>query len=186
MNNSEYFLSTNFHPYLTEIENLRITDQLSTDLLPILQQLQTEGTRGNVGFDLLYQRSNDKVKAYILESNGIHRTTGSTLPNSFAYNTDNKLFIWIPLSARYLAEWYNSFNKESLTALSQLLQSAGTDSGKPQIMNMRYEWVTSWYPVVWIASSWNTINELYDLYLKLGFLNTLGEKYVKDLFVNLA
>jgi len=181
----EFFGSTNYHPYLEKSEYDTLQDTLSKDLLPLLQSLQKEWVRGNVWFDILYQRANGNIKAYILESNWIYRTTGSTLPNCFGYNTKNDFFIGIPIIPKYINSDYMPLTPWTLLTLSKHLMALWTTPGEAQIMNIKSEWINLWYPVLWIAGAWPTIKEIQDLYLHAWLLNNAGKEYIKKIFATM-
>ncbi len=181
----EFFWSTNYHPYLDQSEQDIIQDELSKDLLPMLETLQKEWVRGNIWFDILYQRTDGKIKVYILESNWIYRTTWSTLPNCFWYNTKNKYFIGVPIIPKYLHSDYIPLNQWTLLAMAKHFMTLGTTLGEAQIMNIKSEWINLWYPVVWIAGAWPTIEEIQNLYSYAWFLNSDWEEYIKKIFATM-
>lgn len=181
----EFFWSTNYHSYLDQAEIDKIQHELSDNLLPVLEKLQKEWVRGNIWFDILYQRTADKLKVYILESNGIYRTTWSTLPSCFCYNTKNKYFIGIPIIPKYLNNDYIPLNEWSLLTMAKHFISLGTKISETQIINIKSEWINIWYPVIWIAGAWPTIEQIQDLYLRAWFLNSNWQQYVKKIFASM-
>ncbi len=123
----------------------------------------------------------DDWKIYIIECNWLHRSTGSTLPNSFCYNTKNNLFLWIPLNWERINQKYDINNQNNMVHLAEDLQSHWTESWKPQIMNIKTEWFERNYPVSWISIAWSTLEELKDLLLRTNLLSKKWEEYVKRL-----
>jgi len=179
----EYFWSTNYFWYLTPSEITIIQTQIENDFLPLLQKLQQEWVRWNVWFDLLI-KENEKgnYQVYILECNGIHRTTGSSIANSFWFNTKNRYFAGIPLSKAKLLEQYQQMDQNILLEIANQLQSFGTQSDTPQIMNLKCEGFEWWYPVLRIAASSNTKDELLQLFLEANLTNQKGTEYIKEIF----
>lgn len=176
--NWEYFLSTNHFWYLDKSKRIKIQNDLLFKLSELLTELQREGLRWNIWFDFLLDK-NWNIR--ILECNWLHRTTGSTLPNSFWYNTKNNLFLWIPLNKDRINERYDLYNKKDMLTLAEDLQSFWTRAGEPQIMNIKTEWFEWNYPVSRISVAWNTLEELKDLLLKTGLLSQKWENYAKRL-----
>ncbi len=177
-NNWEYFLSTNHFWSISDAERIRIQNELFFKLSGLLSGLQREWLRWNIWFDFLM---GDDWKIYIIECNWLHRSTGSTLPNSFCYNTKNNLFLWIPLNWERINPKYDIYDQDSMARLAGDLQSYWTEPWRPQIMNIKTEWFEWNYPVSWISIAWSTLEELKDLLLRTDLLSKKWEEYVKRL-----
>lgn len=178
----EYFSSTNIFPDLDKSQIDTIAIQIQKDFMPLLTQLQREWVRWNVGFDVLFQNQSGAIKSYILECNGIHRMTGSLMPNNFAYNTNNDVFVWLPIAQKYLAKQYAWLSYNSLLKLADHLQWFGTQPWKSQIMNIKCEWQDRWHPVVWIASAWASQEQLFQLFFESKITNTEWKNYINWIF----
>lgn len=181
-----YFGSTNVFPYINVHQVERLSMQLQKDLFPLLSQLQYEWVRWNIGFDMFFQNQAGEIKPYILECNGIHRMTGSLLPNNFAHNTKNRVFVGLPIAQKYLKKPYDGMGSQSLLALADILEWFWTKDGEAQIMNIKCEWRDRWYPVLWIASAWPSQAELFQLFYESKITNEMGTKYMKDIFKKMA
>ena len=176
--NWEYFLSTNHFWSMSDAERIRIQNELFFKLSGLLFELQKEWLRWNIWFDFIMD---DERNIYIIECNWLHRSTWSTLPNSFCYNTKNNLFLWIPLNWERINQKYDIYDKDSMVTLAEDLQSHGTDQGRPQIMNIKTEWFEWNYPVSWISIAWSTLEDLKDLLLRTDLLSKKWEEYAKRL-----
>lgn len=182
----EYFGSTNIFPYMNEHQIQTLTNQLESDLVPLLYRLQHGWVRWNIGFDLFFQEKEWEMKPYILECNGIHRMTGSLIPNNFAYNTKNKVFVGVPIAQKYVAEKYASLSPRSLVPLADTLAWFWTKDGEAQIMNIKCEWSERWHPVLWIASAGPTQEQLFQLFYDSTITNEKWIEYIKDVFKKMA
>lgn len=176
-----FFWSTNYYPYFSGKEWTIVENEIYDALLPLLIKLQWEWVRGNVWFDILYQRREWAIKPFILESNGICRTTWSTLPNCFCYNTKNDIFIWIPIIPKYLAKNYADLDNLALQNLASKFMSLGMKDWETQIMNIRSEWLQWWYPVLRIVAAWTHIQEVEQIYFDADFLNSAWNEYVRSI-----
>ncbi len=178
----EYFWSSNVFPYMDRGQSIMLSNKLQKDFLPLLTKLRQEGVRGNVWFDILFQNQWWTIKTYVLECNGIHRMTGSLMPSNFAYNTQNPIFVWLPIAQKYLADNYQWMSQKSLLQLAQTLAWFWVKEGKPQIMNIKCEWHQRWHPVVWIASAWDSQKDLFQLFYDSKITNNRGNEYISNIF----
>ncbi len=180
--NWEYFWSTNFFSYINNDEKYKIEKSIEFDFNDLLINLQSQWIRGNVSFDLLFTYDNWSWFTYVLECNGIHRTTGSSMPNSFCFNTKNDVFLWVPLSKKRLSEKHKDLTPNKMLDLAIFLQWFWIEQKTPQIMNIKTEWFERWYPVAWIAVAGATINELVDLFNSASLTNNAWKNYVNKIF----
>lgn len=181
----EYFWSTNYFSYLSSDQKKDIESNFFWKLNPLLKQLQSEWIRGNVGFDVIIRDNNWEKELVVLECNWIYRTTWSTRPNSFWYNTSNELFMWIPIAWKYLKEQFDIRDDKWQIKIYDQLIWFWTQSWKPQIMNLKCEWIDRWHPVSWIASAWNSVDEIRLLFQESWLLNSSWEVYVKRIMKSL-
>jgi hypothetical protein len=178
----EYFWSTNIFPYLHKEQAAIISNQIQRDFSSVLSQLQQEGVRWNVWFDIIFKNTSWKVIPYVLESNWIHRMTWSIMPNNFAHNTKNEVFLWLPISKRYLAYEYQDLSVHSLLNLAQKLEWFWTTDWQEQIMNIKCEWLEWWHPALRIALAWPSQNELFQLFRDSWITNEAWKEYVNTVF----
>ncbi len=177
-----YFSSDNFFWFLSLEEKLKLEKQIETDLRNLLEWLNKEWIRGNIWFDLIFSKENNQIKVFIIEANWIHRTTWSTLPNNFAYNTWNEKFLWIPIAKRFIKEKYQDFSERSLLEIANILKSFWKSFWQEQIMNIKCEGQEWWYPVLWLSAAWENPDNLVELYLKLDIFNENWIRYLKEIF----
>jgi hypothetical protein len=178
----EYFWSTNIFPYLHKEQAAIISNQIQRDFSSVLSQLQQEGVRWNVWFDIIFKNTSWKVIPYVLESNWIHRMTWSIMPNNFAHNTKNEVFLWLPISKRYLTYEYQDLSVHSLLNLAQKLEWFWTIDWQEQIMNIKCEWLEWWHPALRIALAWPSQNELFQLFRDSWITNEAWKEYVNTVF----
>jgi len=178
--NWEYFCSSNYIPFLDNTEWKIIEQKIESDLQPLLKALQQEWIRGNIWFDLLFKKEANKIQTYILECNWIHRTTWSTLPNSFAFNTKNKLFLWMPLSTKKLKPELNNIHYQDLTHLAKYFESKGNTLRQPQVINIKYEWLERGIPTIRLSVVWNTISDIKDVFDSLNITSIEWGKYIQQ------
>ena len=178
----EYFWSTNVFSYLNKEQEEIITETIYRDFSPLLIQLQDDGIRWNVWFDILFQEQEWSIKTFILECNWIHRMTWSMVPKNFAYNTENNVSVWLPIAQKYLNEKYQDLSNNSLLKLANNLESFWTNFWEDQIMNIKYEWAERWHPVLWIAAAWSYQKQLFQLFHDAKITNNLGTDYIRQIF----
>ena len=161
---------------------MEIEQLLWNKLLPLLQKLQLQGVRGNIWFDFLYKKNDKDIIILILESNGIYRTTWSTLPNSFAYNTGNQFFLGIPISIKYLDQRYHNLSYQSLARITHILEWIWTDRWKKQAILLKCDWVEWWYPVFWISFSAEDRNDLLENPFNwIKIFSNSGQNYINKI-----
>jgi len=185
--NGEYFASSSITPFMSDEEKLKLKESLLSDFLPLLESLRIQWIRGNIGFDLLFCQVWDKDNVpFVLESNWIHRTTWSTLPNNFARNTGNNSFFWFPIHARFLSNDYSTLNSSSMLKLSKQMELQWIISWQPQIMALKYEGTEWWYPVIWIGLAGHSkLDDIFYFVKNTHILNSDWEQYLQKVLLNL-
>jgi len=182
----EYFASTN---YFTKI-NINIVKELENNIFrdfhELLNNLKKQWIRWNIWFDIIISSWNNEFKVHILECNWLYRTTWSTLPNNFAYNTKNPLFFWIPLHIRYLIEEYQDISELKLLKIEEILRKQWTKQWQEQIINFKCDWLEYNYPVIWVWTSWNDFNNLVQLIQETWIINNLWRNYINNIISNIT
>jgi hypothetical protein len=173
-----YFASTNIFSYMNKEDIDDILSKIEKDFQWLLTSMQKEGVRWNVWFDIIFQKKWESIKPYVLECNGLHRMTGSSMPNNFANNTKNNLFLWLPISKKYLSWKYQDLSNKSLIRLADKFQSLWNDDWKPQIINIKLDWIDRWYPVLWISVAGNYKEEMFHLLNNVHITNKYWDDYI--------
>lgn len=104
------------------------------------------------------------------------------MPNNFAYNTKNEIYLWMPIHKSYLLEEYKDLTENSLLKLAEKLKWFWIKDWEDQIINVKCDWIDRWYPVLWIASAGSSQEQLIQLFKESCIVNKEWENYIKKIF----